>query len=77
VLQQGASLAVAGAVVGACGALLLRKVLAGSMYGLSANDPVTLCLVPCMMVLVMLLGCWIPARTAAKINPMVALRDGE
>jgi len=48
--------------------------MASFLFGLSANDPLVLSIVPCIMVLVILLACWLPARRATKIDPMVALR---
>jgi predicted permease len=73
ILRQGARLAIAGSVIGVAGAFLLRKIMASLLYGLSSNDPFVLCLVPCVMVFVILLACWLPARRATKIDPMVAL----
>jgi putative ABC transport system permease protein len=74
ILQRGAKLAIAGSVIGVVGAFLLRKIMASLLYGLSANDPLILCVVPCVMVLVIMLACWLPARRATKIDPMMALR---
>jgi putative ABC transport system permease protein len=75
ILRQGAGLAIAGSIIGVAGAFLLRKVMASLLYGLSSNDPFILSIVPCVMVLVLLLACWLPARRAAKIDPIVALRS--
>jgi predicted permease len=74
ILQQGARLAIVGSVVGVVLAFFLRRIMASFLYGLSANDSLVLCLVPCMMILVILLACWLPARRATKIDPMAALR---
>ncbi|WP_187143388.1 ABC transporter permease [Terriglobus albidus] len=74
ILRQGARLAIVGSVVGVVGAFLLRKVMASFLYGLSANDPLILFTAPCMMVLVIVLACWLPARRATKIDPITALR---
>ncbi len=74
ILYQGARLALAGSVIGIGAALLLRKIMASFLYGLSANDPLVLCLVPCFMVTVILVASWLPARRAARIDPVVALR---
>ena len=74
ILRQGAGLAIAGSIIGVVGAFLLRKMLASLLYGLSANDPLILSIVPCVMVLVILLACWLPARRATRIDPIVALR---
>jgi len=74
ILQQGARLAITGSVIGVGAALLLRKVMASFLYGLSANDPVVMPAVGCFMVLVVVLACWMPARRATKVEPTVALR---
>jgi putative ABC transport system permease protein len=74
VLRQGARLAITGAILGVVCAFFLRKIMAGFLFGLSANDPIVMSIVPCLMVLVILMACWLPARRATKIDPMVALR---
>ena len=74
ILRQGARLAIAGSVIGVAGAFFLRRIMASFLYGLSANDPLILCLVPCVMILVIVLACWLPARRATKTDPMMALR---
>jgi putative ABC transport system permease protein len=74
VLQQGAKLAASGAGIGVLGAMLLRKVMSSYLYGLSASNPAVLLIVPCVMVMIVLLGCWVPARRAARVDPMTALR---
>jgi len=74
ILQQGARLAIVGSVIGVAGSFLLRRIMASFQYGLSANDPLVLCLVPCLMISVIVLACWLPARRATKIDPKAALR---
>jgi len=74
ILRQGVRLAIVGSILGVVSAFFLRKVMASFVFGLSANDPLVLSIVPCIMVLLMLLACWLPARRATKIDPMVALR---
>ncbi len=74
ILRQGAALAIAGSVLGVVCAFFLRTVMASFLFGLSANDPLVLSIVPCIMVLVILLACWVPARRASRTDPMVALR---
>jgi putative ABC transport system permease protein len=74
VLRQGARLAIAGAIAGVVSAFFLRRIMASFLFGLSANDPIVMSIVPCLMVLVILMACWLPARRATRIDPMVALR---
>src|SRR6202035_1456895 len=66
ILQQGAKLAITGAVIGVAAAMILRKVMASFLYGLSANDPIVMPAVGCFMVLVVVLACWMPARRATR-----------
>jgi putative ABC transport system permease protein len=74
ILKQGARLALAGVVVGGAASILLRKAMDNLIYGLSATDPVVLAVVPVVILLVVLLACYVPARRAARVNPMIALR---
>jgi putative ABC transport system permease protein len=75
VLRQGVRPAIAGAFAGVACAFFLRKIMASVLFGLSANDPIVMSIVPCLMVLVILVACWQPARRATKVDPMVALRN--
>ena len=74
ILLEGARLAIAGSILGVVCAFLLRKLMASFLFGLSANDPLVLSIVPCIMTLVILLACWVPARRASRTDPMIALR---
>jgi putative ABC transport system permease protein len=74
ILRQGARLAITGSMIGVVCAFFLRRIMASFLFGLSANDPLVLSIVPCIMVLLILVACWLPARRATKIDPMVALR---
>jgi predicted permease len=74
VLQQGTQRAIAGSVIGVVGAIFLRRIMASLLFGLSSNDPMVLCIAPCVMVAATVLACWLPARRATKIDPMMALR---
>ncbi len=75
ILHHGLRLAIVGSVIGVGAAFLLRKIVASFLYGLSANDPLVLSLVPCLMVAVILMASWLPARRTGKIDPVIALRD--
>jgi putative ABC transport system permease protein len=74
VIGEGASLIVIGLAAGLAGALILSRFLAGTLYGVSANDPLTFVTVALLLAGVALLACWLPARRAAKLDPNVALR---
>jgi putative ABC transport system permease protein len=73
-LMQGGRLALIGVLVGAGASILLRKVMAHLIYGLSGTDPVVLVAVPAVILVVVLLACSLPARRAAKVDPVIALR---
>src|SRR5271155_1069393 len=70
VLKQGARLAIAGVVIGVAAAFFLRNLMASFVYGLSANDPVIISIVTSVVLLVILLACYLPARRATKVDPM-------
>jgi putative ABC transport system permease protein len=74
IVAQGFRLAMAGIVVGMAGALALTRVLASILFGIRPNDPLTLGVVAITLVAVTLLACYIPARRATKVDPMVALK---
>lgn len=74
VLQQGLQLAVAGAVIGLVCALIVSHLTATLLYGVKPTDPLTFGGVAGLFVGVALLACYLPARRAMKIDPMVALR---
>jgi ABC-type antimicrobial peptide transport system permease subunit len=74
VLRQGIALAMVGAAVGISVALGLTRYLASMLYDVHPNDPVTLIAAAMLLVLVALAACYIPARRATRVDPMVALR---
>ena len=74
VAGQGIILAVIGAVVGVGVALGVTRYLSSMLYDVHANDPVTIASVAILLLLVALAACYIPARRATRVDPMVALR---
>ncbi len=74
VLRQGLRLSLGGVALGLAGAFGLARLLRSLLYDLSATDPLTFGAVALSLIVVALLACWIPARRATKVDPMVALR---
>jgi putative ABC transport system permease protein len=74
VVGHGMKLVLAGLVLGVAGALALTKVLAGMLFNVRASDPVTFVAVCTLLAAVGAMACYLPARRAAKVDPMVALR---
>jgi putative ABC transport system permease protein len=74
VIGQGAKLALIGVAVGIGGALGLMRFLSSLLYGVKATDPLTFVAVSLLMTVAALLACYIPARRATKVDPIIALR---
>lgn len=75
VLGQGMVLVAIGAVLGLAGTLALAKLLSSLLIGVEATDPVTYVSVPAALALVALCACYLPARRAARLDPLKALRQ--
>jgi putative ABC transport system permease protein len=75
VLSQGLALALAGAVVGLAGALIVSHLMAGLLYGVSPSDPLTFIGLTVVLLIVALAACYFPARRAMRVDPIVALRE--
>lgn len=74
VLRQGMSLTIVGLVLGIAIGSIATRVLSDMLYGVTARDPLTFVGVPILLLLVAFLACYIPARRATRIDPLVALR---
>jgi putative ABC transport system permease protein len=74
IVRQGMGVALAGVTLGLAASLVLTRFLAAMLYGVRPTDPLTLAAVASVMSSVALLACYIPARRATKVDPIVALR---
>jgi predicted permease len=74
VLRQGAKLALAGAAAGIVAGLLLMRAMQSVLYGVSAADPVSFAGAAILLLFVALLACYVPARRATRVDPIIALR---
>jgi putative ABC transport system permease protein len=74
VLGQGLGTTALGIVVGLAGSLALTGMMRSLLFGISAFDPLTLAAVTLLLAAVSLFACWIPARRATRVDPLVALR---
>jgi ABC-type antimicrobial peptide transport system permease subunit len=74
IIKDGAKFSFVGVVLGVAGAFGVTRLLASQLYGVSTTDPITYAAVAIAMTVVTLLACYIPARRAMRIDPLVALR---
>jgi putative ABC transport system permease protein len=74
IIKYGLRLTLFGLVLGMLGAFVLARVLSPFLYGIRATDPLTFVLISLLLTGVALLACWIPARRAMKVDPIIALR---
>jgi putative ABC transport system permease protein len=74
VIGEGMKLALIGALLGLGGALALTRLLKSLLFDVSATDPLTFIVIAAVLIIVALLACWIPARRAASMDPLVSLR---
>jgi predicted permease len=74
IVRQGMWLAAIGALIGLALALGGAQLLKSFLYGVSATDPITFAAIAVMLLTIAFLACWIPARRASRVDPMIALR---
>ena len=74
VLRQGMLLTIVGVTIGIAGALAMTHLMKGQLFEISATDPPTFVTIALLLLIIALSACWIPARRATKVDPMIALR---
>jgi ABC-type antimicrobial peptide transport system permease subunit len=75
ILRQGMKPVGVGCAVGLVASLAASRLITSQLYGISASDPATLTSIVVFLSIASLLACWLPARGAAKLDPMKALRQ--
>jgi putative ABC transport system permease protein len=75
VVGQGMKPVLAGLAIGLAGALALTRLMKALLFGVSSSDPLTFGSIALLLALVALLACWVPARRATRVNPIIALRQ--
>ena len=74
IVSQGFKLVLVGLAIGLIGAFALMRVIASLLFGVTTKDPLTFAAVAVLLAFVALLACYLPARRAARLDPMEALR---
>src|SRR4051812_20401988 len=75
VVRQGMTLTLIGVIAGLAGAFALTRVIANLLFGVGASDPLTFIAISLLLIFVSLIACYLPARRAARLNPIVALAE--
>jgi len=76
ILKQGMSLVVTGVLIGLAASLFVDRLLSRMLYGVSSSDPLSVLGAAAVLLMVALVACYLPARWASRVDPLVALREG-
>jgi ABC-type antimicrobial peptide transport system permease subunit len=74
IVRQGMTLALTGVAIGLAGAFALTRLMRSLLFGVRSSDPLTFVAIAALLTLIALLASYIPARRAARIDPMVSMR---
>ena len=74
VVGEGAKMATVGAAIGIAASLTLTRLMVKQLFGVSAHDPLTYASVAVLLMLVAIAACYVPARRAVRVDPMMSLR---
>jgi putative ABC transport system permease protein len=74
IVARGLVLAIAGAAIGVAGGLAITDLMKGMLFSITPRDPATFIAVPLLLIAVAALACYLPARRATRVDPLVALR---
>ncbi len=74
VVRQGLTLTAIGLALGLLGALAVTGTMQSLLYGIRSTDPLTYVVISLVLAVVAAIACWVPARRATRVDPMVALR---
>jgi putative ABC transport system permease protein len=75
IMREGMATALIGTAIGGAGAVVIGRALEGTVSGIDATDPLTFATVAALLLGAALVACFLPARRASTVDPMVALRD--
>ncbi|HEY1216484.1 MAG TPA: ABC transporter permease, partial [Bryobacteraceae bacterium] len=76
ILKQGMSLVLTGVLIGFATALIVGRLIGSMLYGIGASDPISVAGAALILLMVALLACYLPARWASRVDPLVTLREG-
>ena len=74
ILKQGLALTLIGIIIGLAGAFALTRVMSGLLFRVGTTDPATFAAIVLLLGVVALIACYIPARRATRVDPMIAMR---